>query len=471
MSLTLNAAQIVDQWLLDFKHHASTNLTDDPNYYLSKPEALVTSSEPQKLLFGTGKQIVGDILTAFQTARHEIVFVTCFWAKSDSQAALSESLRLLSSKCLREGRRIRVRICLSSLSLWQKLTQTASLSGKEYMPPSWEVLFGLPKESELQGLDIRIHSIFVLPFSIMHPKFAIVDRERMFLPSCNISWENWFEGCIELRGDIVKQTLIFWMKFWARDEMEPLPALNFAGSDSVADPSFGRSDLEVAVQPRRNLLEAPLSLGTVPTILLPSPHHRNPSFRPMPWSPPAPPPPSPLNTFLTTIINAASRSIYIQSPNVNSQPLLSAVDGALRRGVNVKIVSNTDMMIVEQLVTAGKLTECALRKLYRNWTQEVSRNRHQDDVEAALPKVGKLDIFYFEARLGGGADAPAKTHLKLTIVDEEIVVLGSGNMDRASWYTSQELGVAFFSQKLAKEILDSVGSGLEGRLRNVVPNS
>lgn len=132
------------------------------------------------------------------------------------------------------------------------------------------------------------------------------------------------------------------------------------------------------------------------------------------------------------------------------------------------------MMIIEQLATAGRLTECALRKLYRNWTREVSRNRHQDDAEAAFPRIGKLEIFYFEAHVdaaGAGVDAFVRTHLKLTVVDEEIVVLGSGNMDRASWYTSQELGVAFFSRELANEVLDSVNRSLEGRLRSIATGS
>jgi len=48
-------------------------------------------------------------------------------------------------------------------------------------------------------------------------------------------------------------------------------------------------------------------------------------------------------------------------------------------------------------------------------------------------------------------------------VDEEITVLGSGNMDRASWFTSQELGVAIFSQDVAREVMACIGDGLEGR--------
>ena len=45
-----------------------------------------------------------------------------------------------------------------------------------------------------------------------------------------------------------------------------------------------------------------------------------------------------------------------------------------------------------------------------------------------------------------------KLHFKSTIIADEIIVLGSGNMDRASWYTSQELGVAFASRELAAQV-------------------
>jgi phosphatidylserine/phosphatidylglycerophosphate/cardiolipin synthase-like enzyme len=476
MSSSPNTTQVVGQWLLNFKRHTSTNLRDDPNYYLSRPETLVTTSQPQKLLIGTGKQIFRDILPVFLSAKYEIILVTCFWAKSPSQAALADALRVLSSRCASEGRRIRVRICFSSVSLWQKLTQTSSLSGKEHAPSSWESLLGLPKPSELGGLDIRIRSIFIWPFSIMHPKFVIIDREVLFLPSCNVSWENWLEGCIQLRGGIVEQALLFWMNFWARGERDVLKPLSVdqLGSEHRNTASSSSVSHSLAIYPQGDLFEAPLdSMGAVPTILLPSPHHRNPSFRLMPWSSPAPPPPTPLNTFLTTAIDTATRSIYIQSPNVNSPPILSAIAGALVQGVDVRIISNVNMMIIEQLATAGTRTESALRKLYSKWMRGETRSRHLQDVEAAMPRPGKLEIFYYEAvppdKAKSGAVEPAKSHLKLTIVDEEIVVLGSGNMDRASWYTSQELGVAFISRQLAKVVMDGVNKNLEGRLRNAFP--
>jgi phosphatidylserine/phosphatidylglycerophosphate/cardiolipin synthase-like enzyme len=46
-----------------------------------------------------------------------------------------------------------------------------------------------------------------------------------------------------------------------------------------------------------------------------------------------------------------------------------------------------------------------------------------------------------------------------------VTVLGSGNMDRASWYTSQELGIAFFSTDLATQLSQSVENALKDRVK------
>jgi len=47
------------------------------------------------------------------------------------------------------------------------------------------------------------------------------------------------------------------------------------------------------------------------------------------------------------------------------------------------------------------------------------------------------------------------------------VVLGSGNLDRASWFTSQELGVAFFDKGLVKQVESVLDQAMEGRERVV----
>lgn len=46
---------------------------------------------------------------------------------------------------------------------------------------------------------------------------------------------------------------------------------------------------------------------------------------------------------------------------------------------------------------------------------------------------------------------PVKLHSKVTIVDGDKILLGSGNMDAASWKTSQELGIFFESREVVEE--------------------
>jgi hypothetical protein len=483
MSLSHDSEQLLKQWLSNLRSRASESLLDDPRYYLCRPQSLIASSQPQRLLLGTGEQICANIFDAFRTVEHEILFVTCFWAHSASQAAFASALKALSARAIASDRRIRVRIGFSSCSLWQKLTQTSSLSGKEWPASTWPSKFGLPSAAELLGLDITIRSIFVWPLSVMHSKFVICDRERMFLPSCNVSWEAWFEGCIELRGDVVAQAVLFWGDFWGRDET--LPPLESNAPPRAEDEALSEGllllDPEQGVvehTARDPCLQIPLAqLGTIPTILLPSPHHRNPHFRPFPFFTNAvPPPPTPLNIFLLTILSYAKRSVYIQSPNMTSQPVLDAILSALKRGVNVQVVSNRRMQAAEQLLTAGRLTEWALRDLYLEYTKSLKRflddsNRGRD-LEAGASEHGGLKISYYRPAASGqhsGGSVPAfKSHLKLTIVDKEIVVLGSGNMDRASWYTSQELGMAFSSRELAAEVMRGVREGLESCVENAM---
>lgn len=90
--------------------------------------------------------------------------------------------------------------------------------------------------------------------------------------------------------------------------------------------------------------------------------------------------------------------------------------------------------------------------------------------------MGSLRVSYYEPRSGaeaktGGDAEPVQSHLKLTVVDEEAIVFGSGNMDRASWYTSQELGVAFYSHELVTQVMQSLQSALEGRTKLVYDSS
>jgi phosphatidylserine/phosphatidylglycerophosphate/cardiolipin synthase-like enzyme len=305
---------VIDSWLQDFKHHADFNQHDDPNYYVSVPETLITSSTPVSFTLGTGSQILTSTLSKCASTQHELIIVTCFWAKSSSQEAISCLLLKLSAKALSQNRRIQVRICFSSRSIVQKLFQSSKLEGKIYPASSW-VQLGLPSPEDLRGLELVVKSVFVRPFSVMHPKFILIDRKTAFMPSCNVSWENWFEGCVEMEGGIAKSLFEFWIKFWARGIalLPPIP---------VDAEGFTVSEEDTIAIIKR--IHFPPDFPTPTTILLPSPHHINPhlSFFSSPKAPP-----TPLNTFLLNLLTNAKHSIFIQTP-ISPHPLSSQLSSS-----------------------------------------------------------------------------------------------------------------------------------------------
>lgn len=416
---------------------------------------MATSAQVQTpLTFGTGHDIyTSTLLPAIESATEEVLLITCFWASSPTLDALNTSLLKLNKTALQCGndgspKKIRVRIGFSSCSLIQKLFHTASPEGRTYRPEEWSKKLGLPRPEELTGLDLEVKSIFFLPFSVWHPKFVVIDRKRGFLPSCNVSWEEWFEGCVEMEGKVVREFVEFWRTEWAgRDD---------SGQQEQVVSDSG----QVALQHHGSK-----GANGLPCKFLPSPHHRNPRFR-LPWQQNAPPPRTPLNLEILHLLANAKRQIHMQSPNVTCQPVLSALVEALERGVDLTIITSEKLMILEQLVTAGTTTARCVRWLVKKHRAMLAR---PVDEEAGLVRPGRLQIAFYSPRIRPGRDTaePVQSHLKLTVVDESIAVFGSGNMDRASWYTSQELGVAFYSAEFAQKVSSQLGTEMKGRTKLV----
>ena len=464
-----------DPFISTLDSAAPINAKDDPNYYSRYPRSLITTSSPQNFMTGTGSAIYNALTPLLESAHSELILVTCFWARSATLDGLAHILRALSDKAIRRGTdKIRVRLCFSSSSVLQKLFHKQSVTGQIYPASTWIRKLGLPDPSELGGLDVRIKSIFLLPFSVMHPKFIIIDRMTVVLPSCNISWEEWFEGAITMTGSVVQQFLNFYSNFWERRQEEPPLPIN--QGDQAHRP--GTSDDLINSNEAEKLLKSSVKLTSseVHTVFLPSPHRRNPAFRVFGSQSDVLAPPTPLNIFLLTLFAKAEKSIRIQTPNITAPPVLSALLRALARGVDVQILTSSRLMVLEQVVTAGTTTSRCINKLikrYKKLSPSGSR-RPMSDEEAVIstPKPGRLHIAYFDPINGlkkrGHEDGePQQSHLKLTIVDDEVLVLGSGNLDRASWFTSQELGVAFFSKEITTKVAAAVDQGMQGRSRIV----
>ncbi|KAI1190253.1 hypothetical protein F5B17DRAFT_438323 [Nemania serpens] len=485
-----------ESWIDAIKKPISKCATDFPSYACSEPESLVSTSRPLSFEIGTGASIyTQSLLPAILGAEHEVILVTCFWAPSSTLTALRETLEQLA-KLRRDHVRsqppshatrrslpiLDVRICFSSRSFLQKLLHPWSRDGYTYPRSHWVSKLGLPDPKLLDAglINLQVKSLFFLPFSVMHPKFLIIDRQRAWLPSCNISWESWLEGCVEISGDAVTTLLKFYHSVWDRhseiNRQLPITDGPQQQVDYILGP--GRSGLMPIQSPARHLVA--LQPDCIPTILLPSSHHRNPHFRPLPWQNSLHPPNTPLNCAILHLFAMAKERIYVQTPNLTSVAVIDALLGALDRGVDVTVVTSKGMMVLEQLLTGGTTTSWCLRsfksqyeKRQKRFIHSAGTSNNEDsgavlDLEAQLPILGSLEIFYFAPlvanQLRHVPEELVHSHLKLITVDAEYAILGSGNMDRASWFTSQELGMLFRSKEFVANVSDAVNRSLRGRL-------
>ncbi|KAI5919065.1 hypothetical protein F4810DRAFT_528020 [Camillea tinctor] len=490
-----------EPWIGAVKSRRQDGNPEFPDYPLSDPQSLISTSCPQSFQTGTGASIyTQSLLPAILTAKNEVILVTCFWAPSSTLTALKETLEELASVRRKRIQNqhaagpdgdivtpLRIRICFSSRSFLQKLFHTSSKDGFIYPPSTWTAQLGLPSQGILEAglINLQVKSLFFLPFSVMHPKFLIVDRQRAWLPSCNVSWEPWLEGCVEMTGDVVSHLMTFYYSVWeAHSSEEPAAdAPRRVGMQFTSTPSRPPSPGSLGLTSIKSPASHFAHLGgenAVPTILLPSSHHRNPMFRPLPWHRSPAPPRTPLNCAILRLVEMAESSIYMQTPNLTSVTVVDAVLVALDRGVDVDIVTSKGMMLLEQIVTAGTTTSLCLKsfikryrkrqlaQVQRQGTQSSSGSDAAIDLEAQPPQLGSLTISYFHPdptqKSRGVKEEPVHSHLKLTIVDDQYTVLGSGNMDRASWFTSQELGILFQSTSFVKTIREVVGEALKDRL-------
>lgn len=434
---------------------------DFPSHHVDNIDSLVATSSPRALYVGTGHSIyTRALLPGILSAKHSVQLITCYWADSPSLDAIREALVQLAAARAEANVQspLEITIGFSSRGLFQKLFHTASRDGHVYPPSQWPKL-GLPDKHVLQNarIELTVKSLFFTPFSVMHPKFVIVDGKRAWVPSCNVSWERWFEGCVEVEGDIVDCLSAFYERVWDEtkvprqhddhDEMSITRRL-----EDIVNSTNGN-------QTATQSIEFPAT-GPVPTIFLPSSHHRNPRFSFFPFLSQSNPPMTPLNAALLILFSNAQRKITILTPNVTSWPVVEGLLDALARGVDVQIRTSKGMMLIEQLVTAGTTTAWCLRKFIQRYNALVNKPRPSDP-EAQLIAPGKLEILYYKQLdvRRDMEDEPVVSHFKMTLVDDEYLVLGSGNMDRASWWTSQEIGLLFYvpgfeGQRLWNDVLE-----------------
>ena len=171
---------------------------------------------------------------------------------------------------------------------------------------------------------------------------------------------------------------------------------------------------------------------------------------------------NPQNAAWLSALRNAKKSVFIQSPTLNAEPLIPAIHDACERGVDVycyiclgyndivgyPIVSSDDCLHSfqgELLPRQGGHNDMVAHKLYQSLSTEARQHLHyfwyvaKDQTRPLVQAAKKRSC-----------------HIKLMIVDEHIGIQGNGNQDTQSWYHSQEINVMIDSAEICKAWIDGL---------------
>ncbi|KAF5388467.1 hypothetical protein D9757_004627 [Collybiopsis confluens] len=156
----------------------------------------------------------------------------------------------------------------------------------------------------------------------------------------------------------------------------------------------------------------------------------------------------PQNVAFLEAIRGAKETVFIQTPNLNAEPLLPELVKAVRRGVRV------EYWVCLGYNDAGELLP------QQNGTNEMIANRLYNDAsllgKGAEPLTDeekeRLTIYVYVAK---DQNIPIHNkfkkrscHIKLLIVDSHLAIQGNGNQDTQTWFHSQEVNVMLDSEDI-----------------------
>jgi hypothetical protein len=149
---------------------------------------------------------------------------------------------------------------------------------------------------------------------------------------------------------------------------------------------------------------------------------------------------TPQNEAWLSAIRNATRTVFIQTPDLNAEPLLPELLSAVRRGINVRYYVCLGYNDAGELLPfQGGTNEMIANKLYTQLAPEERKNLHVGYY------VGKDQMMPIHNKFKSRS-----CHIKLMIVDSHIGIQGNGNQDTQSWFHSQEVNILIDSEAICK---------------------
>ncbi|KAF9344014.1 hypothetical protein BGX26_004918 [Mortierella sp. AD094] len=428
-------------------------------------------------------------------AEREVFFITCSWSPSAAQRLIKDALIELSRRAGVRGQKVVVKM------MYDKATAANVIHPHQVVKP--ELYSGekiqLPKPEEIPNLDLEVISLHKLVLGTLHAKFCVVDRKAAAVMSNNMEDNDNVEMMIHVEGPIVDSIYDTALITWNNHLNPPLPSHDAPATEvglptSDREPVYldrgpSREQHEIAadgqavrlpehmpddphwdaningeitrmqscysMKPHESHLQAanrqlnlacenkiPPSGPEIPegeemTPYISSTRAHGPGLAPAL----RPPKHAQRNEAWLSCIRNAQRTVFIQTPNLNAAPLVSALAAALKRGIQVTYYICFGYNDAGEILPGqGGTNDQAAQALVKSITAEERQRLH---------------ICYY---VGKDQDHPIhqsfkqkSCHIKFLIVDEHVGIQGSGNQDTQSWYHSQELNIMLDSEEICRK--------------------
>ncbi|KAJ5225933.1 hypothetical protein N7468_007158 [Penicillium chermesinum] len=452
-------------------HDALGSLENDPLTGVVSPPLMGSTGIVPLTIIAPLPDLCRHLGNCIARAEHEVFLGTNFWIHSNASTLVTNGIRELSRRAGERGQKIVMKMVYDRGNPRQVMENRLYVGDEERAGGKVR----LPSAAEIPNVDLQVINFHRPIFGTFHAKFTVIDRRIALLQSSNIQDNDNLEMLSHIEGPIVDAFYDAALLSWGKPLNPPLPLLD-SPARSAPIPSLEKPPKIPPRQPLSKEWRNPHPSSNTPsdakdTTIQPDtvgnapdtdqdpkmlPYILLPRHEPVPMAlvnrPPYGAPNrssvhNPQDAAFLSAISHAKHSIFIQTPNMNAEPLLEPLLDAVRRGVTV-----TPYLCLGYN-DSGELLP------FQNGTNEMIANRLYNALETDEEKA-RLRVHYY---VGKDQVEPIHNsfkkrscHIKLMIVDEQIAIQGNGNLDTQSFYHSQEINVLLDSPLICKAWLEAI---------------
>ncbi|CAG8237011.1 unnamed protein product [Penicillium nalgiovense] len=473
-------------------HDALCCLEKNPMSGVVSPQLLGSTGVLPLTIVAPLPDLCRHLANCIVRAEHEVFLGTNFWIHSDASTLVTNAIRELSKRAGERGQKIVMKMIYDRGDPRQAWENRLSVHEDQYVGGK----VNLPAASEIPNVDLRVINFHRPVFGTFHAKFAVIDRRVALIQSSNIQDNDNLEMLAHIEGPVVDSFYDSALLSWGKALDPPFPLLDSPARDApipcheekndgipianedTALPEHtinsAHYDMDFEHEARRvngcvhprgdetrtqavsrhlNTTIQPKTTGDAPDSEqdnMFSPYMILPRHEPFAMavvnrepfgSPNHSSIYTPQNAAWLSAINNAQHSIFIQTPNMNAEPLMEPLLNAVRRGIVVSCY------LCLGYNDAGELLP------FQNGTNEMTANRLYNSLKTDEEK-SRLRVYYYvgkdQTRPIHNSFKKRSCHIKLMIVDEQIAIQGNGNLDTQSFFHSQEVNVLIDSKLVCR---------------------